>query len=198
METILKPDSKLHTKYVLILLAITLSVAVSVALVHLLIHLLRGDPLAARIILIVCGASLLAMWVSTYPLRRLWISNLAYVILDDRITIHKGILTKTKQNIPYRSVTDFVLQRTIFDRLLGIGSIKIQTTGQSHSPTGYEAHLAGLIEYESTLTDLRERLKKLHPVAEVVTTHEPAAPADAALLEQILTELRAIRKHLEK
>ena len=198
MESILQPDRKLRTKYTLILWTITASTVLASALIHLLIHLLHGDPLAAQIIWIFSAASLLTMWIIAWPLLRLWIKNLAYVILDDRITIHKGILTKTKQNIPYRSVTDFILQRTIYDRLLGIGSVKIQTAGQSHSGVGYEGHLAGLIEYDSTLDDLRAKLKYLHPVAEAVTTREAAAPTDAPLLEQILAELRAIRQQLEK
>ncbi|UCH11173.1 MAG: PH domain-containing protein [Fidelibacterota bacterium] len=198
MEMTLQPDRKLLTKYTLILWTITGATVLTAALIHLLIHLLHGDPLAAQIIWIISAASLLVMWVTAWPLLRLWVNNLAYVILDDRITIHKGILTKTKQNIPYRSVTDFILQRTIYDRLLGIGSVKIQTAGQSHSPTGYEGHLAGLIEYDATLHDLRERLKILHPIGEAATTRESAAPADTSLLEQILAELRAIRQHLEK
>ena len=63
------------------------------------------------------------IWAISIPIIKLWIKNLAYVIQDDRVTIHKGILTKTQQNIPYRSVTDFALKRTIYDRLLGLGSI---------------------------------------------------------------------------
>ena len=38
-------------------------------------------------------------------------------------------LTKKEQNIPYRSITDFVLKRGPFDRYLGIGTIQVQTAG---------------------------------------------------------------------
>ena len=138
------------------------------------------------------------MWIISYPLIKLWIKNLSYIIREERVTIHKGILTKTQQNIPYRSVTDFILERSLFDRILGIGSIKIQTAGQSQSPTGYEGNLEGFLEYEKLHTQLREKIGLLHPISESLTTKEPDTKSTGQLLEQILVELNAIRKNTEK
>ena len=95
----------------------------------------------------------------------LWIKNLAYVIEEDRITVHKGILTKIQQNIPYRAITDFMLHRSLHDRFLGIGAIRIQTAGQTQTMTGYEGQLAGLVQWNDLLQQLREKVKKLHPTA---------------------------------
>ena len=126
------------------------------------------------------------IWAISIPIIKLWIKNLAYVIQDDRVTIHKGILTKTQQNIPYRSVTDFALKRTIYDRLLGLGSINIQGS------------LIGLIDYENLHSELKEKLKKLHPVSESTTTSEPVRKTDESVLIQMLEELKKIRRNLEK
>ncbi len=128
----------------------------------------------------------------------LWIKNLQYIIHTDRVTIHKGILTKKKQNIPYRSVTDFILKRGPIDRVLGIGSIQIQTAGQSVSSTGYEGCLSGLLEFDSLHADLREKIKSLHPVSETPTNSESTEIIDNNILSQILDELKAIKENTQK
>ena len=50
----------------------------------------------------------------------------------------------------------------------------------------------------SAATDLRERVKKLHPVAETHTTRESEKPADIDLWQAMLKELREIRKNTQK
>lgn len=141
---------------------------------------------------------ILLMWAMSAPIIILWIKNLTYFTEDDRVTIFKGILTKEQQNIPYRSITDFILHRSLYDRFFGIGTVRIQTAGQSHTATGYEGQLSGLINWEDIHKQLREKLKKLHPVSESTTVKESGSPllTDDKLF-QILEELKAIRKVLE-
>ena len=138
------------------------------------------------------------MWGISAPIIILWIKNLSYYIEDDRITIYKGILTKQQQNIPYRAITDFILHRSLFDRFLGIGAIRIQTAGQSRTATGYEGQLSGLVEWDDLHQQLRGKLKPLHPIAEATTVAEKTTPISSdEKLQQILEELKAIRKVLE-
>jgi uncharacterized membrane protein YdbT with pleckstrin-like domain len=136
-------------------------------------------------------------WIISYPITYLWIKNLSYIVREERVTIHKGILTKTQQNIPLRAVTDFALQRTIYDRILGIGSIKIQTAGQTKSPTGYEGSLSGLLDYEAWQTELRQKIEILHPLSVGTATTETSMKTDEGILVQILDELKKIRTSLE-
>ena len=125
-----------------------------------------------------------------------WINNLSYFIHDDRITVQSGILTKKEKNIPYRSITDFVLVRDPFDRILGIGTIKVQTAGQSAE--GYEGNLSGLLDYGPLHANLREKLKTLYPISESIATSEPIKQTDDSVLIQILEEIKEIRKNTEK
>ena len=116
----------------------------------------------------------------------------------DRITIHKGILTKIQQNIPYRAITDFRIHRSLYDRFLGIGTIRIQTAGQSHTATGFEGQLSGLIDWERLQLELREKVKSLHPVSQAAAVTEPEKIAtDKDTQTLILEELREIRKVIE-
>ena len=198
MEETIKPDKKLFTKTVWVLLTVSAFILLGVSIVHLIVHIAGGDPNAPPIIWLIAAIAVIVMWLIAYPIAKLWIRNLAYVIQEDRITIQKGILTKTQQNIPYRSITDFILQRSLYDRILGIGSVRIQTAGQSQSPSGYEGNMAGLIQYERLHDQLRGKLQLLHPTSESLTTQEPVQKSTEQILEQMLQELKAIRGNTEK
>ena len=196
MEKPLKPDRKYLIKGIWIFVTVSAVLALLAAIVHLIVYLVDGDMPAAVILWIVILAIILASWVIGYPILYLWYKNLEYRVYEDRVCIHKGILTKTQQNIPFRAITDFALVRTLYDRFLDIGSIKIQTAGK-HISSGsqYEGNLAGLINYEQLHTELREKVKKLHPVSETVTARESEKPADTDLWQEMLKELKEIRKN---
>jgi uncharacterized membrane protein YdbT with pleckstrin-like domain len=199
MEEPLKPDKKYLIKGTWIIVTISALLALLIAIIHLVIYLVDGDMQAAEILWIVSLSIILAMWVIAYPILYLWYKNLEYRVYEDRVCIHKGILTKTQQNIPFRAITDFALVRTLYDRFLDIGSIKIQTAGKHISSSSqYEGNLAGLINYEQFHTDLRERVKKLHPVSESVITRESAKPGDTEVWQEMLKELKEIRKNTGK
>ena len=196
MENPIKPDRKYLIKGIWIIVTVSAILALLIAIIHLIIYLADGDMQAAEILWIVSLSIILAMWVIAYPILYLWYKNLEYRVYEDRVSIHKGILTKTQQNIPFRAITDFALVRTLYDRFLDIGSIKIQTAGKHiSSASQYEGNLAGLINYEQLHTELREKVKKLHPVSETVTTRESEKPADAELWQEMLKELKEIRKN---
>jgi len=133
------------------------------------------------------------MWIISIPVMILWIKNLSYSIEEDRIVIHKGILTKIKQNVPFRMITDFMLERTLYDRFLGIGSIKIQTAGQTQNSTGYEGKLSGLIDWERLHEKLRSDLSRIESGK---ANQTDSAKGDA--LSEILLELKKISGILEK
>jgi len=199
MEKSIKPDRKYLKKGIWILLTVTGVFVIAALILHLILYL-TGEPAKAfQIIWIVTGSAIAAMWIISYPILYYWYKNLEYTIFDDRVSIHKGILTKTVQNIPFRAITDFALVRTLYDRMLGIGSIKIQTAGKSaHSPSPYEGSLNGLLDYETLHSELRTIIKSLHPVAEPVTAAEPARAAPNTILEEILSELQEINRNLKK
>ncbi len=192
----IRPDKKLITKSWLTLITLSIVIVLFACLLHI-IPALDSDVDFAQFSFymwrVVIGLNIL-MWIITAPIMILWIKNLSYFIEDDKIVIKKGILTKIKQNIPFRMITDFMLERTLYDRWLGIGSIKIQTAGQTQNATGYEGKLAGLINWDelheklrSDLTDSRSSTKEISKFPKV---NENA-------LENILIELKKISSILE-
>ena len=198
MEQSFKPDRKYFIKVLLIQLSITIAVALIVSIISVIINAAGGDPQAKYVIWLIAIIGLVLMWVVSTIISFLWIKNLKYEVLSDRVKIYQGILTKTQKNIPFRMITDFAQVRTLYDRMLGLGSIKIQTAGQSVQPTGYEGKLGGLIDYDSKHETLRERITALHPGSEKVQSVLPSTGSDETVLKQILTELKEIRKNTEK
>ena len=197
MENVIKPDKKYYTAQLLILSIPSSIIIIGTIVLNLIIYYEEGPDLEGITVLwLICLGLISIMWIVFLPLIHLWIKNLSYFIRDDRITIQSGILTKKEKNIPYRSITDFVLVRGPFDRILGIGTIKVQTAGQSTE--GYEGNLSGLLEYKPLHADLREKLKFLHPISESSTTSEPIKQTNDSVLIQILEELKEIRKNTEK
>ena len=196
----IKPDKKLLTKQWFVLLTISLAIVILAIVLQFLIPLDEGvtSGQVAIILWPITLGVILLLWIISAPIITLWIKNLAYYIEDDRITIFKGILTKQQQNIPYRAITDFILHRSLYDRFLRIGEIRIQTAGQSRTITGYEGQLYGLVHWEDLHQKLRSKLKILHPISEATTVAESVAGLSSDdKLRQILEELKAIRKVLE-
>ena len=195
----IRPDKKLFTKQLYVLLTISFLVLLVAVILQITIPL---DPknsvngVAAILWPIVFGAIFL-LWLIAVPIIKLWINNLSYFIDDDRITIHKGILSKIKQNVPYRAITDFQLHRSLYDRALRIGSIRVQTAGQKPNATGYEAILSGLVDWDSLLEQLRDKVRMLYPKTGTVATGSSLS-TEKEILQNILDELKEIKITLSK
>lgn len=197
MEQSVKPDQKYYTKVLLIQLTISLYLLLTASIVHMIIHIVNEGQQAIMIIWLITFIIILLMWLISTPISKIWIKNLNYMVYEDRIIINKGILTKTQQNIPFRAVTDFAFERTLYDRVLGIGSIKIQTAGQSTTPSGYEGKISGLLEYEKWNSDLREKIKQLHTTS-VSNKNIKIEDNDVVeIMNEVLNELKIMNKNIK-
>ena len=108
----------------------------------------------------------------------------------------QNILNKKEVSVPFRAVTDFTLRRGFFERKLDIGALLVQTAGQSTDGTGYEAKLEGLVDYDDLHTQLRARIKQVHPTGVDIGLQDEAGGQDT--LSEILRELKELRSFLEK
>jgi len=178
----LKPSRKTYTKvfwsYLVILLftiiaAVVLQIATNEAKLIWFLALMLNLPL----------------WIIILPLNLLWIKKLSYEINAKNITIYKGIISKTEQNINFTKITDFQLHRSLFDRWLAIASVRIQTAGQAaNNSSGYEGVLVGMENWQEIYPDLKNKINDEKPEAE-----EPEN-----ISEKILEELQKIRALMEK
>ena len=189
MDTSLRPDKLYLKKYVYFILLVTVIIYIFFVPFCLII-LKEGGP--GLFILFLGTVGWLALGAIILLFSKLWIDRLSYIIKDSSITIYKGIFTKIEQNIPNTKVTDFILHRDLFDRFMGIGSIKVQTAGASGA-VGFEGKLDGILDYEEVHRNLRNKLISMQTVAEPSkNTNE----LNDSVLTDILVELREINKKL--
>jgi membrane protein YdbS with pleckstrin-like domain len=150
--------------------------------------------------------------------------SISYELSEDEVVVRKGIVTKVVKTVPYRTITNTVVKRDLFDRwIFGLGSVLIQTAGMSGT-TGYEENLVGLTDWDAAHEQIVTRLRRFRAHAMSPTQTGPegmrlgAAPGAsgtpgresgavagtplpvgaAELAAQILAELRGIRESLEK
>lgn len=197
----LRPDvSKLLSKEVYTLLTVTFVAVISCAIIQILVVTFDSEVTNAEFVKYVwswVSGSLIVMWLLTPGLRYLWFINLQYSIEGERLVIRKGILTKKNISIPYSAVTDFTLNRSLYDRWLGIGSLFIQTAGQGPQTAIHEGRLDGLVEFDSIHTTLREKIKIYRGSIQVETIPGSELPAgDSEVLTSILEEVKRIGRKL--
>jgi len=191
MSRTLFPDKKLITKTVIVsFISSLLSFASLGGFVHFIVYMKEKNPNIISTIWFIATIAFFVTWIISIPFIILWIKNLKFIILEDRVVVHKGILTKIQKNIPLRAVTDFILERSLFDRILGIGTIKVQTAGQSPSSSGYEGKLSGLLEFQSIHEELRQQIGKIDSISENFNQ-----TVNESILQQILEELKEIKKN---
>ena len=187
----LRPTRSLYTKTWMTFGTVTAFVLIGAGVATLIIHLSTDDAgSAVPVLWIVVGGALAAFWLIGAPIAWLWIRNLSYDVTSDAIVIHKGILTKVDENIPFRMITDFRLHRSLYDRWLQIGSIDVQTAGQNPTATGYEGRIAGQLQPQRLHEELRSRIREIEPVR--------VAGNGGGDLHALLEEVREIHHLLER
>ncbi|MGC9359019.1 MAG: PH domain-containing protein [Anaerolineae bacterium] len=132
---------------------------------------------------------------------RPYCQSISYELHDDELVVRRGIITHSVDTVPYAMITNTVVKRGPLDRWLGMGSLHVHTAGYSQQQ-GAEAKLAGLIEYDQVHEAILRAVHRLHGRrAEVIAEEERAVQPEAdsiGLLQEILTELRAVRSRLER
>jgi membrane protein YdbS with pleckstrin-like domain len=133
----------------------------------------------------------------------LYYRSISYEMTDEEVIVRKGIITKTENIVPYRTVTNVSVKRGPIDRILNMGTLEIHTAGYSEQ-VGSEAKLGGLEDYARVQQDLLTALRRYRAEIGTLEPSTPAAPAAAGrgitdghiadLLREIRDEVRAIRE----
>jgi membrane protein YdbS with pleckstrin-like domain len=153
----------------------------------------------ALIMISVAIAIVGVLWVIAAALVIPYYNSLRYEIHDDEVIVHVGIVTKSVKHVPYRTVTNIVVNRGILDRFFGLGTLNIQTAGMS-GQTGAEEALVGLPNvqevYDLVATELRRFRAGMSPTGADADASQPVV-SESAALAAILAEVKAIRTSLE-
>jgi uncharacterized membrane protein YdbT with pleckstrin-like domain len=197
METLtFTPNSRYKGKLVLIMMIIAVLVMIGGFLLSWPIGLDEG-PRAARTCILVFFLVDIGWLIPALLLVGPYFRSLRYEIHDDEIIVHVGIWTKSVKHVPFRTVTNLKVNRDILDRwLFDIGSLNVQTAGMS-GKTGAEESLVGLPNVQEIYDIVSSRLRQFRGGMAPTAAGEEAPPSSGTM-EALLTEVRAIRKAVEK
>ena len=144
------------------------------------------------------GVSSVVLWILFAALIPPYFRSISYELTDKEIIVRKGIWTKVVKTLPYRTITNIVEARDLIDRYwFDLGSVRIQTAGMS-GQAGYEASLDGLDDWGSVNTAIQERLRAFRGAMSPTAAEVETPAGGEEVLAEMLSELRAIRKALEK
>ena len=190
-----KPSRKYRLKQQITFTVIALLVIVGGSLLAIPIGLEEG-PGASLITMIVVGGLDVLWWVPAMFLADPYYRSLSYEIEDDQVIVHVGIWTRSVKHVPYRTVTNITVKRDVIDRMLGLGTLEIQTAGMSGSSGGAEQSLVGLEDPQAVYDLVARALGRFRSA--MAPTAAEADEEQGAGLDEILQELRAIRQLLER
>ena len=75
----------------------------------------------------------LVTWWAVLPFLRWWTTT--YTVTDRRLIMRSGILTRVGKDMPLVRINDVSYQRSLLDRMLGCGTLYIQTAAEGGTIT---------------------------------------------------------------
>lgn len=144
------PSNKLYTKFIVQYTIVILSISITSAIIsELAIN-------KAAWVLYFIFPYLIGIW-----LIRLYTDSISYNITSTEIIVRKGVITKTKKIVMYRTVTNMELKAGILDKFFNIATVEIHTAGNTTG--GAEEKLIGMLEVEEIKETILERIRLLNP-----------------------------------
>ncbi|MFW9868682.1 MAG: PH domain-containing protein [Candidatus Thorarchaeota archaeon] len=156
------------------------------------------------------AVSMIFWWLPIMIGIPLYIRNIEYSVISKKgttmpeIYVKKGLVNITRKHVPFRTITNIASRAGPIDRLLGIGTVEIQTAGYSGGPSGQggpEEKLEGITFYEEVRDFVLQELRRFRDPYVVGTEvvhpkDEPVPRLSDSLDDEILITLRDIRDAL--
>ena len=85
-------------------------------------------PLAGPLVALIIGLPAFG-WAAAYHVRR---NRTHYILTNHNLTVEVGILARQSTHIPLAKIQDVTVRRTIMDRLIGVGTIVVESAGEGN------------------------------------------------------------------
>ena len=128
--------------------------------------------------------------------------NFTFEFTDRDIVIREGVLTRETTVIPYGRIQDIRTVRTLFERLLHIATLEIETAGSAKAAS--QTLIPGIADKDKLIGEIMQRVERVKSGDGLALGEELAVraaqrqdPIEATLLE-ILKELKTISFKLDK
>ncbi len=188
---VIKPDSKYGTKMIINTLLIFVFFVFPWALMGLI-------PDLGWIFFIIYAICSFVVMLMCFALIYFYVPTISYEIGDQDVIVRKGLITRTEQVVPYRTITNVDVKRGLIERWMGLGSIVLHTAGYSQTAEA-EGRLAGLANYEEVRAGVLEALRQYRGGVEgAISPTVGMSASGGATLDDVVAELQALRALLEK
>ena len=164
----------------------------------------RPDPQLWKLYLIYSVLANVAFPVAVLPYY-FYYRTLRFRFDDEGVAVSHGLFWRSETYLTYARIQDIHVTRNIFERWLGIGTVKIQTASGSAAAT---ESIPGLIAYEDVRNFLYARMRGHRGAAPVVDARTGdgdrgalASGTEALAVEALVgirEELRAVRELVER
>ena len=193
-----KPDpelKKLYYIYMSILVFLCLAMLISVTATVFLFSTMEIAIIVTLSIFIPFFVIVVfaAYWIEKYY------ESVSYKLTETDIIVKRGVWWKKVKFVPYNRITNLEIHQGPISRRLRLARISIQTAGYSYGGghgQAAEASIFGVKNYEEIKEEILKFIRRFRPVA--VETVEAKPKTAVTINQQVLGELREIRKILEK
>jgi uncharacterized membrane protein YdbT with pleckstrin-like domain len=94
-----------------------------------------------------------------------------YVFTDERILLQNGVIARERRDLPLNRVNDHVMSQSLLDRMLGSGTLRIDSIGDQSAVLVAVPHVQ---QVQTLLYQLIETDRELHGADEDDVQPEPA------------------------
>lgn len=75
------------------------------------------------------GWVLIAFYLSYLAYKTLYFTSIKYQVRDFELHKFQGVLTKLHDSVPFRNITNLRVRQNLWQRLLGVATLEVQTAG---------------------------------------------------------------------
>ncbi len=116
--------------------------------------------------------------------------NFSYTLGDTEVLIRTGVLHKRRVDIPYKSIENVSIERPLYQRVFGLGTIILDTAGGDEK----EGVIPGIDDTEGVMKEILDRMSE----TKSDNSKNSEKTDNTHILKDILTELKDIKNTLKE
>lgn len=154
----------------------------------------KSDIPASTVIIGVLAMLILSFGIPSFAWIELTYRAFTYELTPVSLKIIQGILTRHRSVIPYDKIEDITAKRTPVERIMGLATLKVETSGTD--PSIQSVTLPGISNYEELIPLILSKAGDMR--REEAAGQQNEKRVGDEVLPLVLHELKAIRHLLEK
>jgi uncharacterized membrane protein YdbT with pleckstrin-like domain len=191
------PDRKYLTKRRFLGFIWFFLILIMVVAIFLGIMFGAGETVTAFIVLGAAGGGALLWFILWLVFLSYYYKSLSYRLKESEMIVNRGVFSKIEKNVPFRAVTNLAIYRSLFDRLFGIGTIRLHTAGYSGTPLP-EENIEGLVNFQEVYDRLIAKIRPLRAMTPKASIEMDEDDDQYQINLEILQTLKEIKEILRE